>query len=51
MGLERLRRGYTASAKVVTRSERLIDLVWEYLLRRTERRPRPPAQGGAEKGP
>lgn len=37
VGLERLRRGYTATAKVVTRSERLIDLVWEYLLRRAER--------------
>ena len=41
VGLERLRRGYTAEAKIVTRSERLSSLVWEYLLRRTERRPEP----------
>lgn len=44
VGLERLRRGYTASAKVVTRSERLIVLIWEYLLRRLERRREDPAQ-------
>jgi len=36
VGLDRLRRGYTAEAKIVTRSERLIVLVWEYLLRRAE---------------
>ena len=51
VGLERLRRGYTASAKVVTRSERLIDLIWEYLLRRTERKQEVPAQAPAEKSP
>lgn len=39
VGLERLRRGYTAQAKIVTRSERLIVLIWEYLLQRTERKP------------
>jgi multidrug resistance efflux pump len=51
VGLERLRRGYTAEAKIVTRSERMIRLIWEYLLRRTERKklspqrtdPAPPA--------
>ena len=36
VGLERLRRGYTAQAKIVTRSERMITLIWEYLLRRSE---------------
>ena len=36
VGLERLRRGYTAQAKIVTRKERLITLIWEYLLRRSE---------------
>ncbi|HET7464689.1 MAG TPA: HlyD family efflux transporter periplasmic adaptor subunit [Longimicrobium sp.] len=36
VGVERLRRGYTAQAKIVTRSERLIVLIWEYLLRRSE---------------
>jgi multidrug resistance efflux pump len=59
VGLERLRRGYTANARIVTRSERLIDLIWEYLLRRVERKrddpapaPAPaPAQSGAEKSP
>jgi multidrug resistance efflux pump len=58
VGLERLRRGYTANARIVTRSERLIDLIWEYLLRRTERKrvepaqpPAPaPAQTGAKQG-
>lgn len=51
VGLERLRRGYTANARIVTRSERLIDLIWEYLLRRTERKPEDPAQAPAEKSP
>jgi multidrug resistance efflux pump len=55
VGLERLRRGYTANARVVTRSERLINLIREYLLHRMEReREAPeqePAQGGAEKSP
>lgn len=51
VGLERLRRGYTANARIVTRSERLIDLMWDYLLRRTERKPEEPAQAPpAEKG-
>lgn len=36
VGSERLRRGYTAEAKIVTRSERMIVLIWEYLLRRGE---------------
>jgi HlyD family secretion protein len=36
VGLERLRRGYTAQAKIVTRDERLITLIWEYLARRSE---------------
>jgi multidrug resistance efflux pump len=36
VGLERLRRGYTAEAKIVTRNERMITLMWEYLLRRSE---------------
>ncbi|HEX6040395.1 HlyD family efflux transporter periplasmic adaptor subunit, partial [Longimicrobium sp.] len=36
VGVERLRRGYTAQAKIVTRSERIITLIWEYLLQRTE---------------
>ncbi|HEU4560623.1 MAG TPA: HlyD family efflux transporter periplasmic adaptor subunit [Longimicrobium sp.] len=36
VGMERLRRGYTANAKIVTRSERMITLIWEYLLRRSE---------------
>ena len=36
VGLERLRRGYTAQAKIVTRNERMITLIWEYLLRRSE---------------
>lgn len=36
VGAQRLRRGYTAQAKIVTRSERMIVLIWEYLLRRTE---------------
>lgn len=36
VGQERLRRGYTADAKIVTRSERMIVLIWEYLLQRTE---------------
>ena len=36
VGPERLRRGYTAEAKIVTRSERMIALIWEYLLRRGE---------------
>ena len=36
VGLERLRRGYTAQAKIVTRDERMITLIWEYLLRRSE---------------
>lgn len=51
VGLERLRRGYTANARIVTRSERLIDLIGEYLLRRTERKPGDPAQASAEKSP
>lgn len=55
VGLDRLRRGYTANAKVVTRSERLIVLVWEYLLQRLERRREErmpaPVQGEAEKSP
>ncbi|HEU0053346.1 MAG TPA: HlyD family efflux transporter periplasmic adaptor subunit [Longimicrobium sp.] len=38
VGVERLRRGYTAQAKIVTRSERMITLMWEYLLQRMERR-------------
>ena len=36
VGSERLRRGYTAEAKIVTRSERMITLILEYLLRRSE---------------
>jgi multidrug resistance efflux pump len=36
VGLERLRRGYTAQAKIVTRDERMITLIWEYMLRRSE---------------
>jgi multidrug resistance efflux pump len=36
VGLDRLRRGYTAQAKIVTRDERMITLIWEYLLRRSE---------------
>jgi hypothetical protein len=36
VGLERLRRGYTAQARIVTRSERMSTLIWEYLLRRSE---------------
>jgi hypothetical protein len=51
VGLERLRRGYTANARIITRSERLIDLIWEYLLRRTERKQEAPAQAAAEKSP
>ncbi|HEU0015839.1 MAG TPA: HlyD family efflux transporter periplasmic adaptor subunit [Longimicrobium sp.] len=51
VGLERLRRGYTANARIVTRSERLIDLMWEYLLRRTERKREEPAPAPAEKSP
>jgi len=50
VGVERLRRGYTANAKIVTRSERLIDLIWEYLLRRTERRREDPVQAPAQSG-
>ncbi|HEU4883747.1 MAG TPA: HlyD family secretion protein, partial [Longimicrobium sp.] len=38
VGIERLRRGYTAQAKIVTRSERMITLMWEYLLQRMERK-------------
>lgn len=38
VGIERLRRGYTAQAKIVTRSERMITLMWEYLLQRVERK-------------
>jgi len=38
VGVERLRRGYTAQARIVTRSERMINLMWEYLLQRMERR-------------
>jgi multidrug resistance efflux pump len=38
VGVERLRRGYTAQARIVTRSERMITLMWEYLLQRMERR-------------
>lgn len=48
VGLERLRRGYTANAKIVTRSERLITLIWEYLLHRMDRW-REPVQVPAEK--
>lgn len=51
VGLERLRRGYTANARIITRSERMIDLIWEYLLRRTERKRADPVQTPAEKGP
>jgi multidrug resistance efflux pump len=51
VGLERLRRGYTANARIVTRSERLIDLIGEYLLRRTERKPEDPARAPAETSP
>jgi multidrug resistance efflux pump len=51
VGLERLRRGYTANARIVTRSERLIDLVWEYLLHRMERRRENYEQVPAEKSP
>lgn len=36
VGLDRLRRGYTAQAKIVTRNERMLTLIWEYLLRRSE---------------
>lgn len=36
VGLERLRRGYTVQAKIVTRDERMLTLIWEYLLRRSE---------------
>ncbi len=36
VGLERLRRGYTAEVRIVTRDERMITLIWEYLLRRSE---------------
>jgi HlyD family secretion protein len=36
VGLDRLRRGYTAQAKIVTRDEKMITLIWEYLLRRSE---------------
>lgn len=50
VGLERLRRGYTADARVITRSERLIVLVWEYLLRRTERRADEPGPAKGETG-
>lgn len=50
VGMERLRRGYTAEAKIVTRSERLIRLVWEYLLGRAERRPPAEQPGAAETG-
>jgi multidrug resistance efflux pump len=48
VGLERLRRGYTAEAKIVTRSERMILLIWEYLLRRMERKPAPEKRPEAE---
>jgi len=47
VGLERLRRGYTAQAKIVTRSERMIVLIWEYLLQRTERKPAATSTKGA----
>lgn len=53
VGVERLRRGYTAQARIVTRSERMITLMWEYLLQRMERR-RPlngPAVPGTEPPP
>lgn len=56
VGMERLRRGYTAQARIVTRSERMINLLWEYLLQRTEEwnRPKtpvtPPAQQPAPQG-
>jgi multidrug resistance efflux pump len=36
VGLDRLRRGYTAQAKIITRDERMMTLIWEYLLRRSE---------------
>ena len=36
VGLERLRRGYTAQVRIVTRDERMSTLIWEYLLRRSE---------------
>jgi hypothetical protein len=46
VGLERLRRGYTAQAKIVTREERMITLIWEYLFRRSEEmRERSPRRG------
>lgn len=53
VGVDRLRRGYTAQAKIVTRSERMITLMWEYLLQRMERRrplntPAAPAAAAAE---
>jgi multidrug efflux pump subunit AcrA (membrane-fusion protein) len=38
VGVERLRRGYTAHARIVTRKERMITLMWEYLLQRMERK-------------
>lgn len=36
VGLDRLRRGYTAQARIVTRDERMSTLIWEYLLRRSD---------------
>ncbi len=53
VGMERLRRGYTAQARIVTRSERMITLMWEYLLQRMERRrpPNTPAAPAADPAP
>lgn len=52
VGVERLRRGYTAQARIVTRSERMINLMWEYLLQRMERRtPDAPPAPAAEPAP
>jgi hypothetical protein len=54
VGAERLRRGYTAEAKIVTRSERMGVLIWEYLLRRGEavrERTKRRVEQGAEKDP
>lgn len=48
VGLERLRRGYTAEAKIITRSERLISLIWGYLLQRAERTRDAPGRTEAE---
>jgi len=36
-GPDRLRRGYTVRASIITRSERLLTLAWDYLLERVDR--------------